>query len=87
MRRFGRPALAGLLTLLTGLPVCHLVFRCGCTWLFAGGDSHCDMRMPGPPDCPVCTSLPVGAAFAASLFGLWLGAVTLAHRFLRRASD
>jgi hypothetical protein len=80
LRLFGRGALAGLLTALTAHPACNLAFRCGCSWLWSGGTAHCNIRVPGPPDCPVCTNVLVGAPFAAALFGLWWVAVTLAVR-------
>jgi hypothetical protein len=60
-------------------PLCNLVFRCGCAWYFAGGDAHCNVHVPGPPDCPPCASLAAGAAFAAALFGGWLAAARAAR--------
>ena len=84
MRRLGLPALAGLLTFLTALPICDAIFRCGCTWMFLGGSDHCDIHVAGLPDCPVCTSLPVGALFAAALFASWWSVLRLGDRLLRR---
>ena len=80
--------LAALLSALTGHPLCDLAFDCGCTHVFAGGDAHCDIHQPLPPNCPVCSVPAIGAAFAATVFAGWLGAViavrALARRVLRR---
>jgi hypothetical protein len=63
-------AAAGL-TALTFHPLCDLAFACGCRWAWAGGDAHCDIRMPGAPDCPVCADMRLGAAFTAALAAAW----------------
>jgi hypothetical protein len=36
------------------LPLCNLIFQCGCSYLWAGADSHCNIHVPGKPDCPWC---------------------------------
>lgn len=36
------------------LPLCGLIFQCGCTHLWSGADSHCNIHDPGKPDCPWC---------------------------------
>ena len=72
-----------LLSALTFHPICNLVFRCGCVWFFAGGDAHCDVHDPAPPNCPPCTSMLAGAAFAAAIFGAWLGAARAARAAMR----
>jgi hypothetical protein len=64
-------ALAGALTALTGLPICDAVFDCGCTWIFAGADAHCDIHRPGPPDCPPCANWLIGAPFFGAIFAAW----------------
>jgi hypothetical protein len=38
------------------LPLCGLIFQCGCTHLWAGADSHCNIHVKGQPDCPWCIS-------------------------------
>jgi hypothetical protein len=60
-------------TAFTLLPICGVVFDCGCTWPMWGGDSHCNVHHPGPPDCPLCTNWAVGALGAATLFVAWAG--------------
>ena len=44
------------------LPLCGLLFRCGCTWLWAGGMDHCNIYEAMPPHCPWC-SAPAWAAW------------------------
>jgi hypothetical protein len=69
-------AVATALTALTGLPLCNAVFDCGCTWFFAGGDAHCDIHHPGPPDCPLCAHWVYGAPFFGGLWAAWAAAAT-----------
>ena len=33
---------------------CGLVFQCGCTFLWAGADAHCNIHTPGVKHCPWC---------------------------------
>lgn len=79
---------AALLTTLTAHPLCALVFDCGCRWFFAGAEAHCNIQVPGPPDCPVCTDLAVGGAFALAVLLAWWAllraACALAARLRRR---
>ena len=35
---------------------CDLIYQCGCTYDWAGGADHCNIRQAGPPDCPWCAS-------------------------------
>mmetsp|Transcript_21063 Transcript_21063/g.53325 ORF Transcript_21063/g.53325 Transcript_21063/m.53325 type:complete len:199 (+) Transcript_21063:56-652(+) len=37
------------------LPYCGLLFRCGCTWVWAGGIERCNIFDPEAPSCPFCT--------------------------------
>jgi hypothetical protein len=74
------------LVALTAHPICDLVFDCGCRWAFAGGEAHCDITVPGPPDCPVCADMRVGAAFAAALMLAWGGVVWGAARVIAPGS-
>jgi hypothetical protein len=64
--------------------LCDAVFDCGCTWMFAGGDTHCDVHVPGPPDCPPCSDVAAGAAFTAVLLAGWTlparGLIAVARR-------
>lgn len=82
--RWRRRSVLALITVaivaLTYHATCDLVFDCGCSWIFAGGTGSCDIHVPGPPDCPVCTNVPVGIAFSLALLAAWGTAVTLAAR-------
>ena len=73
------------LAALTFHPACHLVFRCGCAWFFAGAADHCDIHDPAAPNCPPCAGLAAGLAFSEGLAGLWLAAARGMRSGLRRA--
>ena len=38
------------------LPLCNVLFQCGCTWPWAGGISPCNIYDATLPDCPWCTA-------------------------------
>lgn len=60
-------ALAGAAVLF--LPLCDLVFDCGCTWPLLGGAERCNMHAPHPPHCPLCRGPRVyGLAFSLALW-------------------
>lgn len=75
-------AAAALVTWATSLPLCDAIFDCGCRWFFLGGVEHCNIHRVGPPDCPVCTNLLVGAVFGLGLFGAWTALIRLGQRLL-----
>ena len=60
-------AIAFVVTSVIYMPVCNLVFDCGCTWPWLGGVQHCNIHVAGPPDCPLCTS---GYLVQAGFFAL-----------------
>jgi hypothetical protein len=37
------------------LPFCGFMFGCGCSFLWSGALSHCNIHNPIPPDCPWCS--------------------------------
>ncbi|KAK3272563.1 hypothetical protein CYMTET_19153 [Cymbomonas tetramitiformis] len=37
-------------------PYCGLLFRCGCTWNWAGGWDGCNVHNPTGPHCPWCAA-------------------------------
>ena len=47
---------------LSFLTICDLSFDCGCCAPGMGDMQHCDIQTAGPPDCPWCARLPIGAA-------------------------
>ncbi len=62
------------------VPFCGALFGCGCTWLWDGAASHCDIYHPGPPDCPWCVHGGIGGIVATTgiaLFQLLLAFLTL----------
>jgi hypothetical protein len=47
---------------------CHMVYQCGCTFLWTGGAVHCNIQQAGPPDCPWCARMDLASiAFFAVL--------------------
>jgi len=36
--------------------LCDLIFRCGCTWNWAGGSDKCNIHHTDGPKCPFCGS-------------------------------
>lgn len=56
-----------VITSVVYMPVCNLVFDCGCTWPWLGGVQHCNIHVAGPPDCPLCKG---GAPVQAVGFGV-----------------
>ena len=82
-RRATLAAITVGVTALTYHAICAAIFDCGCSWIFAGGTVTCDIHVPGPPDCPVCTNVAVGLAFSAALVAAWGAVVGFAARRLR----
>jgi hypothetical protein len=80
-------ALAAALTAVIGLPLCNSIFDCGCTWIFAGADAHCDIHRAGPPDCPLCANWLLGTPFFAGLFAAWALVILRALQSLGRPKD
>ena len=83
-------AIAFVVTSVAYMPICNLVFDCGCTWPWLGGVQHCNIHVAGPPDCPLCTGgVPIQAAgfvtIAAPLFLLTWGGARKLTRLRRRS--
>lgn len=36
-------------------PVCDLLFKCGCSWLWTTAAAHCNVHNTAPPHCPWCS--------------------------------
>jgi hypothetical protein len=55
-RKFlARPELALFILLsIFLLPMCGMIFQCGCSYLWNGRDLHCNIHHPVPPHCPWC---------------------------------
>ena len=82
-RRLTLAAITLALVALTAHPICNVITGCGCSTLFTGATATCDIHVPGPPDCPVCTNMLIGAAFTAALVAVWGAVVAFAARRLR----
>ena len=60
---FAATAAAGALFF---LDLCDLIYGCGCVAWWEGAANHCNIQVPGPPDCPFCArpAVSAGAYFA-----------------------
>jgi len=56
-------ALCFSLSYVFSTPYCGALFRCGCTWIWAGGSDKCNVHNPTGPHCPWCTAPPFLRAF------------------------
>jgi len=52
-------------------PLCGFLFKCGCVWIWAGADRHCNIHQSSPPHCPWCAHGKLG--YVLPLAGLTLG--------------
>jgi hypothetical protein len=41
-------------------PVCNILFKCGCSWLWTTAAAHCNVHNAFPPHCPWCSHGAVG---------------------------
>lgn len=46
---------AATVTSTSFIKVCDWVFRCGCDWLWAAADAHCNIHVAGGKHCPFCS--------------------------------
>ena len=61
-------------------PVCNLVFKCGCSWLWTTAAAHCNIHNAAPPHCPWCSHGALGyyLPYAGFIVGqLLVGALAL----------
>lgn len=54
MRKLAAFAALATATWALYINVCQLIFQCGCTWLWAGAATQCNIHRPGVKHCPVC---------------------------------
>lgn len=52
-------------------PFCAALFRCGCTWNWAGGWADCNVHNPSGPRCPWCNVMNTSMRGAATLITDW----------------
>jgi hypothetical protein len=70
-------AALGIGTVVAALPLCHVLFDCGCDWRWAGGIAHCNVWNETGPRCPWCLhprtfELSLAAMLAAQGLGAWV---------------
>ncbi len=74
-------------------PLCGWIFNCGCTWPWAGLDSHCNIHNASQQhQCPWCVSLVFGYLLTTisaviSAVVAWHGSSLLPSRFYRSATS
>ena len=61
------------------LPLCHLVFRCGCETMWGAAAEHCNVHAKAGEHCPWCDDRRLGTAG----FGLTLAAQAAAFALVR----
>ena len=66
-------------------PVCNLLFKCGCSWLWTTAAAHCNVHNAAPPHCPWCSHGAAGyyLPYAGFIVGQFL-AGALVFRFTRQ---
>lgn len=69
-------AVLGAATVFSVLPLCDLLFACGCTWPWAGGLRHCNIHDASGPHCPWCVypasaDLSLATLLVAQAAGAW----------------
>lgn len=69
-------ALLGAATVVSLLPLCNVLFGCGCTWSWAGGIEHCNIYEAAGRHCPWCmhprsAALSLAAMLSAQTFAAW----------------
>ena len=73
--------LLGAVTVTALLPLCDLLFGCGCTWPSSGGIEHCNIFEAGLRHCPWCIyPRTADLSLASMLFAQTLGAWAVARR-------
>jgi hypothetical protein len=65
-------AVAAAMSAIFITPLCGMLFRCGCDWIWAGAAARCNIYHSEPPFCPWCSHGTIG--FTLPAVGLFLGA-------------
>jgi hypothetical protein len=80
LRRIGSLLAVAAITAVLLTPICDVLHRCGCRALWAGGESHCNVRLSQGPHCPWCEHRALGGAAAGLVLGGQAGVYALAAR-------
>jgi hypothetical protein len=70
-RVFVLMAVAAAMTVIFITPLCGMLFKCGCVWIWSGAAAHCNIYHSEPPFCPWCSHGSAGFTLPAA--GLFLG--------------
>jgi hypothetical protein len=62
-------------------PVCDLLFKCGCSWLWTTAAAHCNIHNSAPPHCPWCSHGALGyyLPYAGFIVGQFLAGALVAR--------
>ena len=100
-RKFAlRPELALFILLSVFLlPLCGLIFQCGCSYLWSGRDLHCNIHDPATPNCPWCIApfhnhalsslvqmIPFVVIFSCSIIAMHLTRIKLGRSYMKQLS-
>src|SRR5574339_334175 len=97
---FLRPELASfILFSIFLLPMCGLIFKCGCSYLWSGRDLQCNIHDPAPPNCPWCIApfhnhalsslvqmIPFVAIFSCSLMAIHFSRKKVGRSYVKQLS-
>jgi hypothetical protein len=64
-------AVAAAMTVIFITPLCGMLFKCGCVWIWSGAAAHCNIYHSESPFCPWCSH--GSAGFTLPTTGLFLG--------------
>jgi hypothetical protein len=73
---------SGLWAWVWQLPICGLLFRCGCTFSWRGGVSNCNINNPSGPKCPWCNAANTALASVSFLISGHTSMVVMAAAWL-----
>jgi hypothetical protein len=81
------------------LPMCGLIFQCGCSYLWSGKDQLCNIHDPAPPHCPWCIApfhnhvlsslvqmIPFVLIFTCSIMGMQIPQLKTGRSYLKQLS-
>jgi hypothetical protein len=56
MARYKAEIACGIVLIVFFTPLCGMLFRCGCTFLWSGAFSGCNIHQANTPHCPWCAA-------------------------------
>src|SRR5262245_11059752 len=81
------------------LPICGLIFQCGCSYLWSTRDQHCNIHDPAAPNCPWCIApfhnhalsalvqmIPFVVIFSCSTMAIHVSRLKLGRSYIKQLS-